>query len=129
MARVLRSDCSRRCSVGVLIRADTIDTLTRLAGALSLFASFRIGRPNRWRHAREKLLHVTDRVERSARRQRNASRPKTSRKRVAAWADALVAALWMALLLFVVGYVALKGESAMAELDGLDLVATYALEP
>jgi hypothetical protein len=51
------------------------------------------------------------------------------RKSVLAWADPLLTGLWMCLLLFVVGYLAYRGEALLAELDSLDLVTIYSLEP
>jgi len=41
----------------------------------------------------------------------------------------MLAGLWMCLLLFVVGYLAYRGEALLAELDNLDLVTIYSLEP
>lgn len=41
----------------------------------------------------------------------------------------LVAGLWIALSLVLVAYATIRGELALAELDGFDLVATYSLSP
>jgi hypothetical protein len=41
----------------------------------------------------------------------------------------IVAALWIALSLVFVAYAAVRGELALAELDGYDLVTTYSLSP
>jgi hypothetical protein len=38
-----------------------------------------------------------------------------------------VAGLWIALSLLLVGYATIRGEVALAELDGIDLAATYSL--
>jgi hypothetical protein len=45
------------------------------------------------------------------------------------WLDVAVTVLWVALLLSVVGYAIVEGETALAQLDGLALVATYSLSP
>ena len=50
-------------------------------------------------------------------------------KRAYAWGEALFALLWIALLLFLVGYLAVKGEAAMVELEGIDVVTPYLMEP
>lgn len=42
---------------------------------------------------------------------------------------AIVAGLWIALSIAVIGYATLEGELALADLDGFDLLATYAWEP
>ena len=41
----------------------------------------------------------------------------------------IVAGLWISLSLVIVAYATIRGEVAFAELDGLDLVATYSLGP
>ena len=41
----------------------------------------------------------------------------------------MFALLWIALLLFLVGYLAVKGEAAMVELEGIDVVTPYLMEP
>jgi hypothetical protein len=40
-----------------------------------------------------------------------------------------ITALWAILLLSIVAYALIEGEEALAELDGLDLVAAYSLAP
>ena len=42
---------------------------------------------------------------------------------------AIVAGLWIALSIAVIGYATLEGELALADLDGLELLAAYAWEP
>jgi hypothetical protein len=41
----------------------------------------------------------------------------------------IVAGLWIVLSIVLIGYATIEGEAALADLDGLDLVATYAWEP
>ena len=116
-----------RLLVGILFRAD-IDTLARLAVALWLFASFRTGRGVGWQRVRNRATRLAG----TGRRARPLRRPKLSsafRKSALGWADPLLAGLWMCLLLFVVGYLAYRGEALFAELDSLDLVTVYSLEP
>jgi hypothetical protein len=52
-----------------------------------------------------------------------------ARRRYWHWFDVAVTILWVSLLLFIVTYAVVKGETALAELDGLALVATYSLSP
>ena len=123
--------CGAACiavGLGMIIRGDSIDTLARLAGALWLFASFRIGRGLGWQRVRNRAARLTP----PGRRARPLRRPKLSsafRRSALAWADPMLAGLWMCLLLFVVGYLAYRGEALLAELDNLDLVTIYSLEP
>ena len=42
---------------------------------------------------------------------------------------AIVAGFWIALSIAVIGYATLEGELALADLDGLELLATYVWEP
>jgi hypothetical protein len=99
-----------------------MDSLARLAGALSLLASFRMGP---WRRIRDKLGRGASRS--SSQRERRAERrPQRS---APGWADALIGVLWAALLLFMLGYLALHGEAVIAELDGLVLATPYSMQP
>jgi hypothetical protein len=45
------------------------------------------------------------------------------------WLSRAVTVLWIATLLFIVGYATVKGEGAMAELDGLDVLTIYSQAP
>lgn len=54
---------------------------------------------------------------------------KRGPERARRWLVAALAAVWIALLLFVVAYIAVKGEAAMSELDALDLSAFSASPP
>jgi hypothetical protein len=49
-------------------------------------------------------------------------------KRGSSWPEVALAAIWIALLLFAVGYVTVKGEAAISEFDALDLSA-YSTSP
>ena len=50
-------------------------------------------------------------------------------KRQLVWLNRAVTVLWIATLLFIVGYATVKGEMALADLDQLDLLGTYSLAP
>ena len=116
---------------GDLTGVDTIESFARLAGAISLLASFKIGRGGGWTRARQKLARSTlyrTRQTRAPTRKRSASTPGEIRR----YRDrlrVLIVALWIALLLSILGYAAVEGEAGMAQLDGLDLVAAYSLSP
>ena len=51
------------------------------------------------------------------------------RKRYWLWLDNAITGLWVALLLAIIAYALVEGEAVLAQLDGLDLVATYSLSP
>jgi len=45
------------------------------------------------------------------------------------WLDIAMTGLWVALLLSIVAYAVIEGEAALAQLDGLDLVAAHSTTP
>ena len=106
-----------------LIGADTIESFARIAGAISLLASFKIGRGGGWARARQRLARSTlNRIRRprAPARKRSASTPGGIRR----YRDrlrVLVVALWIALLLSIVGYAAVEGEAGMAQLDDIGI--------
>jgi hypothetical protein len=106
---------------GDLIGADTIESFARIAGAISLLASFKIGRGGGWARARQRLARSTlNRTRRPRARKRSASTPGEIRR----YRDrlrVLVVALWIALLLSIVGYAAVEGEAGMAQLDDIGI--------
>jgi hypothetical protein len=110
---------------GDLTGADTIESFARLAGAISLLASFKIGRGSGWTRARQRLARSTLNRTRQARappRKRSASTPGEIRR----YRDRLrelIVALWIALLLSIVGYAAVAGEAGMAQLDAIGIRA------
>jgi len=110
---------------GDLTGADTIESFARIAGAISLLASFKIGRGGGWTRARQRLarstLHRT-RQTRAIDRKRSASTPREIR-RYRDWLRVLIVALWIAILLSIVGYAALEGEAGMAQLDDIGIRA------
>jgi hypothetical protein len=119
---------------GARIGVETIENFARVAGALSLLASFRMGRGGEWRRTREKPEHLASAGLRKPRRANDeASAPGygrgTRRNRRLLWVGRALTVLWIAALLFVVGYATVKGELALADLEQLDLVATYSMAP
>jgi hypothetical protein len=99
---------------------------------LSLLASYKSG--GGWRRARQRVARI---VASGPQKQRDPGgrtssptpgpvpEPKHQRFRL----HVIVAGLWIALSLLVVGYATIRGEVAFAELDGLDLVAAYSWGP
>lgn len=102
--------------------------LARLAAVLSLLASHKIGRGGGWTRVRQRLARATI----SSRRKAPATSGRGSssepvradskqhnhdRLRVA------VVVLWIGLLLSIVGYVELRGEAALADLERLGFLA------
>lgn len=120
---------------GARIGVDTIETFARVAGALSLLASFRMGRGGEWRRTREKLGRLAVTSPRKSSRRPNGEESTAApacgpgRKRQLMWLNRAVTVLWIVSLLFIVGYATVKGELALADLDELDLVAIYSLAP
>jgi ABC-type Fe3+ transport system permease subunit len=120
MARRLQNLEPESWNLGETVTIDTMDSLARLAGALSLLASWKM-RPRR--RVREKVARDAS----SSARVRAATQgPDAPWRR---WADAFIGVLWAALLLFVLGYVALRGDAVITELDGIVLATPYSMEP
>jgi hypothetical protein len=107
-----------------LIGAETIENFARIAGAISLLASFKIGRGGGWTRARQRLARSTNRIRRARAppRKRSASTPGEIRR----YRDrlrVLIVALWIALLLSMLGYAAVEGEAGLAQLDDIGIRA------
>ena len=112
---------------GDLTGADSIESFARLAGAISLLASFKIGRGGGWTRARQRLARSTRfRTRRAQGQIRRTSTLPASFKRVRRYRDrlrAFIVALWIALLLSIVGYAAVDGEAGMAQLETIGIRA------
>jgi hypothetical protein len=118
----------------VSISTDSLEGITRLAVALSLLASCKSGRGGGWRRARQRVARI---VASGPQKQRDPGGrtsspapgplPEPNHHRLSL--HVIVAGLWITLSLLLVGYATIRGELAFAELDGLDLVATYSLGP
>src|SRR5438552_5872600 len=122
LARRLRNNVQHYAGQGDLTGADTIESFARLAGALSLLASFKIGRGSGWTRARQRLARST----RLRTRRAHAQIRKGSASTRAPYRDRLrelMVALWIALLLSIVGYAAVDGEAAMAQLETIGIRA------
>ena len=126
--------CHHSAEQGGSITADALDGLTRLAVALSLLASYKVGRGGGLRRARQRVARFA--VSSLLKTRDSGSKtsspgpgPTHEAKRRRFRLHVIVAGLWIALSLMVVGYATIRGELALAELDGLDLVATYSWGP
>ena len=120
MARHLQNVKPESWNLGETVTIHTMDSLARLAGALSLLGSWKM-RPRR--RVREQVARDAS----SGARERAVTEgPDAPWRR---WADAFIGALWAALLLFVLGYLALKGDVVITELDGIVLATPYSMEP
>ena len=111
-----------------LTGADSIESFARLAGAISLLASFKIGRGGGWTRARQRLARSTRFRTRRAQAQirRTPASVPAPFERVRRYRDrlrALIVALWIALLLSIVGYAAVDGEAGMAQLETIGIRA------
>jgi len=92
---------------------------------MSLLASLKPGGRGGSRRARENRIPGTVRLA-AGERERSLSGDAAEsgrQKRYWLWLDIAMTGLWVALLLSVVAYAVIEGETAMAQLDGLDLVA------
>jgi len=109
-----------------LTGADTIESFARLAGAISLLASFKIGRGSGWTRARQRLARSTRYRTRQAHAQirKGSASTRTPVGGIKRYRDrlrALIVALWIALLLSIVGYAAVDGEAGMAQLETIGI--------
>jgi hypothetical protein len=114
------------------IRAHKVENSVSIAGASSLLASFKPGGRHGWKRARENRsaktmpLLARDVGERAF----STGAAETGRhKRYWLWLDIAMTGLWVVLLLSIVAYAVVEGEAALAQLDELDLVATYSTSP
>ncbi len=116
------------------INADTVEGITRLAVALSLLTTYKIGRGGSWHRARQRAARILANGPQKQRDPGGRSSsptpgPVPESKRQTFRLHVIVAGLWLALSLLLVAYATIRGEVAFAELDGLDLVTTYSLGP
>jgi hypothetical protein len=129
----LRYCADHSAGQGGFIGADALEGITRLAVALSLLASYKSGSGG-WRRARQRIARIVasgpqKQRDPGARTSSPTPGPLPERKRRRFRLHVIVAGLWIALSLLLVGYATIRGEVAFAELDGLDLVATYSWGP
>ncbi len=119
-----RSSAFVSAGQGVLTDTNIIEDLTRLAGALALLASSKIGRGRGGARARQRLARDAfgePRLprEKSGRGSRSSPGPIPDTKRDRDRLRVIVAALWIALLLSIVGYIEVRGEAGLADLDAV----------
>jgi hypothetical protein len=114
------------------IRAHKVESSVNIAGALSLLASLKPGaRDGGNRAPKNPGPGATRRLTRDAGdRTFSADAGETGRhKSYWLWLDIAMTGLWVALLLSIVAYAVVEGEAALAQLDGLDLVAAHSTAP
>jgi hypothetical protein len=118
------------------MNAEAVETFARVAVALTLLASYKIGRGGGFHRARQRIARA---VKPMRHRTRNSGgrgsspspgpaskkNPRSARERRRAWLREAATALWIALLLFAVVYATLRGESAFADLEGARLLAAF----
>jgi hypothetical protein len=113
-----------RAGQGGLTGADIIEDLTRLAGASPLLASCKIGRGGggaraRQRRARGALGKPHLPRAGSGRGSSSSPGPIENTKRHRVRLRAILTVLWIALLLSIVGYIEVRGEAGLADLDAV----------
>jgi len=126
LARRLQNNVQHYAGQGDLTGADTIESFARLAGAISLLASFKIGRGSGWTRARQRLARGTRYRTRQTHAQIRRGSASTralvdGSKRYRDRLRELMVALWIALLLSIVGYAAVDGEAGMAQLETIGI--------
>ena len=134
LAQCLRYPTHHSAGRELSINADTVEGITRLAVALSLLTSYKIGRGGSWHRARQRVARILANGPQKQRDPGGRSSsltpgPVPESKRQTFRLHVIVAGLWLALSLLLVAYATIRGEVAFAELDGLDLVSTYSLGP
>ena len=118
------------------MNVDVVETFARVAGALTLLASYKIGRGGGFHRARQKIGRAV-RLLRHRPRDVGGRRsspspvrtpeksPRSAREQRRAWLREVATAFWIALLLFAVVYATLRGESAFAILEEARLLAEF----
>lgn len=112
--------------------SETIEGLTRLAAALALLASYKVGRGGGWTRARQRLARAVVLGLRNAPSGKGSAPspgPVDARKHSRERLGAALTALWLVLLLSIVGYVEFRGAAVWAELEeaGLTVVSQQPL--
>jgi hypothetical protein len=132
LARGLQNPRHHSLELQVRISVDAFEGFARLAGAVSLLALYKIGRGSGWHRARQRA--AGERALRkpgssSPRGSSSAPGPAPESKPGRLRLHALVAGLWIVLSLVLLSYATIRGELALADLDGLDLLTTYSWSP
>ena len=109
--------------------AGAVESFAKLAGALALLASFKIGRDRGLHRVRQRFARATVAGARKRRDLDDGAVPvsgctrDSGRRRVSV--SRLLLTLWLVLLVFVVGYVAVRGPSALSDLDEARVITDY----
>lgn len=98
-----------------------IESFAQLPGTLGLLASFKIGRSRGLHRVRQRFARATMMARRAREIGDHAPSPRPdcerpSRRRHVGVSRVLVM-IWLALLLFIVGYATVRGPSALSDLD------------
>lgn len=118
------------------MNVDAVETFARVAVALTLLASHKIGRGGGFHRARQKIGRAVRRIRpgppdaggRASSPSPSPAPEKSSgsaRERRRAWLREAAIALWIALLLFAIVYATVRGESAFADLEEARLLAEF----
>lgn len=110
------------------MRAGKLEDYGSLGAALSLLASLKSGRVGSPRARKQRDSDATGGDAPESASQRHSPRDERG-ARYWRWLDHAIVGLWIATLISIIGYALVEGENVMAQLDGLDLVATYSLLP
>jgi len=106
--------------------AGAIEGFAKVAGALAVLASFKIGgRANRLRRriARTTAARRTRELDDHASSPRPNCKRNSRRRHVAV--NRVLIMIWLGLLLFIVGYATVRGPSALSDLDEAKVITDY----
>ena len=109
--------------------AGAIEGFAKLAGTLALLASIKIGRNRGLHRVRQRITRATSVARRVRGVAEHASPPRpncnrNARRRHVGVSYVLVM-IWLALLLFIVGYATVRGPSALSDLDDAKVITDY----
>lgn len=118
------------------MNVDAVETFARVAGALTLLASYKIGRGGGFHRARQKIGRAISPMRHRPRDDAGGGsspspiraperRSRSAREQRRAWLRDVGIAFWIALLLSAVVYATLRGEFAFAVLEEARLLAEF----
>jgi len=111
------------------MNADTLESFARLAGTLALLATYKIARGGGLHRARQRIARAVAPARKlrapSGRSYEAAPRPSPAASRARRAASGVMFALWLSLLLMVLGYIAVSGESAFSDFDEARLITDF----
>ena len=108
-----------------------LESFARVAGVLSPLAVYKIGRGGGHRARRRAARHGDSPVLRDDPVRGSVPDPGPLREaKQHRWPlQTVIAGVWIALSILLLGYATIEGEIALADLDSLDLVTIYSWEP